>query len=42
MDSELVRSVTASYRATRASALTPQAAILLERTPQVWSMRRPT
>lgn len=39
-DAALVRSVTASYRATRASSLTPQAAILLERAPQVWSMRR--
>jgi enoyl-CoA hydratase len=39
-DVELTRAVTASYRATRASVLTPQAALLLERAPQVWSMRR--
>jgi enoyl-CoA hydratase len=39
-DVSLTRSVTASYRATRSSFLSPQAAILLERAPQVWSMRR--
>jgi hypothetical protein len=39
-DVELVRAVTASYRATVASGLTPQAAVLLERAPQVWSLHR--
>lgn len=39
-DVELTRSVTASYRATRSSFLSPQAAIQLERAPQVWSMHR--
>lgn len=39
-DVELIRSVTASYRATRSSVLSPQAAIQLERAAQVWSMHR--
>jgi enoyl-CoA hydratase len=39
-DTELTRSVTATYRATVASDLSPAAAILLERAPQVWSLRR--
>jgi enoyl-CoA hydratase len=39
-DVELARAVTASYRATVASGLTPQAAVLLERAPQVWSLHR--
>jgi enoyl-CoA hydratase len=39
-DVELIRSVTASYRATRSSVLSPQAALLLERAPQVWSLHR--
>jgi len=39
-DVELIRSVTASYRATQSSVLSPQAAIQLERAPQVWSLHR--
>lgn len=39
-DAELTRAVTASWRATVASDLSPVAAILLERAPQVWSLRR--
>jgi enoyl-CoA hydratase len=39
-DTELTRAVTATYRAAAASDLSPAAAILLERAPQVWSLRR--
>jgi enoyl-CoA hydratase len=39
-DVELVRNVTASYRATQSSVLTPQAALMLERAAQVWSLHR--
>jgi enoyl-CoA hydratase len=39
-DIELGRRVTATYRAVRASQLSAEAAVLAERAPQVWSLRR--
>jgi enoyl-CoA hydratase len=39
-DPALVRKVTASYRASRQTGLTPEAAVLLERSSQLWSLRR--
>jgi enoyl-CoA hydratase len=39
-DAALVRKVTASFRATAQSSLTPEAAVSLERAAQVWSLRR--
>ncbi|MGC9537446.1 enoyl-CoA hydratase/isomerase family protein [Streptomyces sp. UG1] len=39
-DAALVRKVTASHRAVRGADLTPEAAVLLERPSQLWSLRR--
>jgi enoyl-CoA hydratase len=39
-DAALIRKVTASFRATAQSSLTPDAAVFLERAAQLWSLRR--
>jgi len=39
-DAALARKVTASYRQSRRSDLTPESAVLLERASQLWSLRR--
>lgn len=39
-DIQLGRRVTATYRAISASQVSPEAAVLVERAPQVWSLRR--
>ena len=39
-DTALARRVTASFRATAQSSLTPEAAVLVERASQLWSLRR--
>jgi len=39
-DPALVRKVTASHRASQRTGLTPEAAVLLERSSQLWSLRR--
>jgi enoyl-CoA hydratase len=41
-DPELARMVTATYRAAGAQGLTGEAAVMLERAPQMWSLRRAT
>jgi hypothetical protein len=40
VDPQLVRVLTASYRAAAANHLTSDAAVLLERPGQMWSLRR--
>jgi enoyl-CoA hydratase len=39
-DPELARAVTRTYRAEELTRPTPQAAVLIERAPQMWSLRR--